>query len=64
MLWRCDTCTTLYAPDVPACPQCGATGHTLVDSGGRPVVEPEPAAEQPAAPEPAAPAKATAKPDA
>ncbi len=63
MLWRCDTCTTLYAVDAPACPQCGATGWTLVDSGGRPVVEPEPSADQPD-PEPAAPVKAKAKPDA
>ncbi len=51
MLWKCDDCTTLYAPDVPACPQCGATGWTLVDSGGRPVeadaVTSEPATEPP-----------------
>lgn len=37
MLWRCDNCTTLYAVGMPRCPQCGATGHTEVDSGGQPV---------------------------
>lgn len=37
MLWKCDECTTLYAVDMPRCPQCGATGHVEVDSGGEPV---------------------------
>lgn len=37
MLWKCDACKTLYAVDMPHCPQCGQTGHTEVDSGGEPV---------------------------
>jgi len=61
MLWKCAECTTLYAVDMPRCPQCGATGHTEVDSGGEPVgprfqAPGEPAAED--APAGDAPAKA------
>jgi hypothetical protein len=56
MLWKCDACKTLYAVDMPWCPQCGQTGHTEVDSGGEAVGprfqapgEPDkPAAETPA----------------
>jgi hypothetical protein len=53
VLWKCDECTTLYAVDMPRCPQCGATGHVEVDSGGRPVGPEQPAAAVPAQ-EPAA----------
>jgi hypothetical protein len=60
MLWKCDACTTLYAVDLPRCPQCGATGHTEVDSGGEPVGPRLQAPGEPAADAPAddAPAKA------
>lgn len=65
MLCRCDTCTCLYAVGLAACPQCGATEWTLVDSGGQPVeAEAEPKAAEPdepePEPEPAAPVKAKA----
>lgn len=73
MLWKCGGCSTLYAPGLDRCPQCGATDHTEVDSGGQPVgprfpadepdqVQPElEPAGQPAAAEPAKTAKAGGK---
>lgn len=66
MLWKCDECTTLYAPDAPRCPHCGATGHTEVDSGGQPVgpkfeTADAPADEPPAKSDKPAPAKANPK---
>lgn len=54
MLWKCDECTTLYAPDAPRCPHCGATGHTEVDSGGQPVGPKAPAGNAKAPAEPPA----------
>ena len=61
MLWKCDSCKTLYAVDLPYCPQCGATGHAEVDSGGQPLVPDRAAAAAAKAAEPAEPA-AKAKP--
>lgn len=64
MLWKCDECTTLYAPDAPRCPHCGATGHTEVDSGGQPVgpkVAADDVKEVAPVEAPAKPAKTTSK---
>jgi hypothetical protein len=63
VLWKCDDCTTLYAPDLPRCPHCGATGHTEVDSGGQPVAPKFPAHDGPT-PEPAAKAEPPVKAEA
>lgn len=33
MLWRCESCTALYAPDLAACPQCGGHDYRLAPGG-------------------------------
>lgn len=71
MLWKCQECTTLYAVGLPRCPQCGATAHAEVDSGGEPVgprfepdVEPAEPVAGDAVPADEPPAKAKANPKA
>lgn len=79
MLWKCTSCAALYAVDMPRCPQCGATGHVDVDSGGEPVgprfAQPEPEQDRPeqadpprqepaTGPDPQSAAKTAAKPPA
>jgi hypothetical protein len=58
--WVCKTCTAVYAVDLAACPQCGATEHgeegqhdmPKISKGDGPTYEPghNPYGEDPAAP--------------
>lgn len=36
MFWHCKDCKALYAPELPACPQCGGTDYRLAP-GGEPI---------------------------